>query len=395
MTGRQQQQRITSARRGRAFLALAGAGLVLAAGACSSTTSTTPASKAATFIGSGVLTTSQISSTVPANGDINPYGIATVPETTGNLVAGDTLVSDFNSSANVQGTGTTVVAVSPSGGLSLFAALASLPAADPCPGGVGLTTALDILPGGWVVVGSLPTAAGGALPPENPAGCLIVLDSTGRPVATWTSPDISGPWDMTLAPSTSTTTATLYVSNALTRPAGATGTPTSGQCTVVRLDITLPPAGAVPTLAGTTVIGSGFPWKADQAALVLGPTGLALGPNGTLYVAETENDTVSAIPDAATRTTPVDAGASVVSTGGSLNAPLGMTLAPNGDLLVVNGNDGVITELSPAGHQLGHATLVSDGAGALFGLTVAPDHRTLVFVNDGKNALDRYVTAGG
>ena len=52
---------------------------------------------------------STIASTVPANGDENPYGIAVVPKTVGMLVAGDTLVSNFNNSANLQGLGTTIM----------------------------------------------------------------------------------------------------------------------------------------------------------------------------------------------------------------------------------------------------------------------------------------------
>ena len=51
---------------------------------------------------------STVASTVPANGDVNPYGIAVVPVTTGALVANSVLVSNFNNSANLQGTGTTM-----------------------------------------------------------------------------------------------------------------------------------------------------------------------------------------------------------------------------------------------------------------------------------------------
>ena len=56
-------------------------------------------------------TTTEIASAVPANGDQNPYGVATVPFSIGNLVGGDTLVSNFNASNNLQGTGTTIVEV--------------------------------------------------------------------------------------------------------------------------------------------------------------------------------------------------------------------------------------------------------------------------------------------
>src|SRR4029077_15975706 len=66
-------------------------------------------------------TISTISSTVPANGDVNPYGIAQVPASIGSLVAGNLLISNFNSSANLQGTGTTLVQITPNGGFSLFA----------------------------------------------------------------------------------------------------------------------------------------------------------------------------------------------------------------------------------------------------------------------------------
>ena len=63
-----------------------------------------------------------ISSTVPTNGDVNPYGLVRVPRTIGNLQEGHYLVSNFNASSNLQGTGTTIVDVSPGGSLSLFCA---------------------------------------------------------------------------------------------------------------------------------------------------------------------------------------------------------------------------------------------------------------------------------
>jgi len=90
----------------------------------------------------------QVASTVPANGDVNPYGVAVIPASAGRLTAGDILVSNFNDKANVQGTGTTLVEVSPAGKTSVFANIAALPAGQTCPGGIGLNTALAILPGG-------------------------------------------------------------------------------------------------------------------------------------------------------------------------------------------------------------------------------------------------------
>src|SRR6516164_8941448 len=57
-------------------------------------------------------------STVPANGDVNPYGVAFVPNgfpSGGPLNPGDVAVSNFNNSNNSQGTGTTIVGISPTG----------------------------------------------------------------------------------------------------------------------------------------------------------------------------------------------------------------------------------------------------------------------------------------
>jgi hypothetical protein len=329
---------------------------------------------------------SQIASTVPANGDVNPYGITVVPQTTGGLVRGDVLVSNFNSKANVQGTGTTLVEISPQGTVTPFARLDALPAPLHCPGGVGLTTGLEVLPGGWVVAGSLPTVKGGALPALNPAGCLIVLDSHGKPVETWVNKDINGPWDMTMRAGPGH--ADLFVSDVLSRTGGPTSVPPpTGLCDVVRLDVSLAP-GTRPRLAGVTVVGSGFPWQQNKAALIQGPTGLALGPGGTLYVASTTGSSITAIPDAATRNSPAKPGSGVLTSGGALDGPLGLTLAPGGDLIAVNGSNGNAVEITPGGRQVATVTLVQHGAGDLFGVTTPSDGQGLLFVNDGTNALD-------
>ena len=374
----------------------AAAGLGLAATACSSTsTSSTPSTPSATpttapqpatsFLGQ-ISGESQIASTVPANGDVNPYGVAAVPASAGRLTQGDILVSNFNDKANVQGTGTTLVEVSPDGHTTLFANISALPAGQTCPGGIGLTTALAILPGGWVVVGSLPTTSGGALPGLNPAGCLIVLNNQGKVAETITNSNIAGPWDLTVKSDASS--AELFVSNALGgNTATHNGVPVTGNCTVVRLDLALS-ATAPPAVTSTTVIGTKFPWAANKAALVLAPTGLAIGANGTLYVDNTLTNSVSAIPQALTRTSAVTAAATTISMGGALNAPLGMTLAPNGDLVVVNGNNGNAVELTPAGRQLTTKTLIKNGAGDLFGIITTQGGDDLLVANDGTNALD-------
>jgi hypothetical protein len=356
---------------------LAGSGGVAAA-------SLAHASSGSTFL-STLGKPKQLTSTVPANGDVNPYGVAVVQTSDGDLIKGDTLVSNFNNKANVQGTGTTIMEVAPGGTVSTFANIGSIPASDSCPGGVGLTTALSILPGGWVVVGSLPTGIGGALPSLNPAGCLIVLNSTGQVAETWSNADINGPWDMTVA--TTNSGADLFVSNALSRPNGLDKTPPVGVCTVVRIGVSLA-SGQMPSMTSSTVIGSNFVWRANKAALIQSPTGVALASNGTLYVAETVGSRITKIPNAMTRTTAVADRSNTLSSGGGLNGPLGLVAAPNGDLIALNGNDGNAVEISPQGKQVAKVTLVSNGAGDLFGAAIEPGAHGLLFVNDGTNAID-------
>jgi len=79
---------------------------------------------------------SVVASTVPANGDINPYGIARVPKSQGSLIQGNILISNFNSSANLQGTGTTIVQIAPDGTNTLFAQIDATNLPGPCPGGL-------------------------------------------------------------------------------------------------------------------------------------------------------------------------------------------------------------------------------------------------------------------
>src|SRR5262249_51067291 len=141
-----------------------------------------------------------LSSTVPSNGDINPYGVFRIPQTMGKLVRGNILVSNFNNIKNQQGTGTTLVEISPTGAFTLFSQIDAGALPGSCPGGVGLTTALVVLRGGWVVVGSLPTSDGMSATAQ--AGCLLVLDANGKVVRTITDARINGPWDMTVLDTT-------------------------------------------------------------------------------------------------------------------------------------------------------------------------------------------------
>jgi len=342
-----------------------------------------PASAGTPFIG-GFTKVSTIASTVPHNGDVNPYGVAVVPRSVGRLVRGDVLVSNFNAKSNLQGTGKTIVQIAPNGTVQLFARI-TRPLPGRCPGGVGLTTALGVLSSGWVIVGSLPTTNGMAATAK--AGCLIVLDSQGKVRETIAGMGINGPWDM--ATLDLGKVAVLFVSNVLNGTVAGGGSVVN-RGTVVRLLLGVPSSG-MPTVLDRTVVGSRFPERTDPAALVVGPTGLALGATGTLYVADSVRNRIAAIPGALFRGSSGGTGMTV-SSNGALNTPLGLTLAPCGDILTVNAGDGNIVETTPSGMQVATMTLDSSGsppgAGALFGLAVTPRANGVYFVDDATNELD-------
>jgi hypothetical protein len=381
------------------ILALAGVALTIAGCGSSSSTSSSPSTSAAantaattSSASSGPFlakftSVSKVASTVPANGDINPYGIVTVPASVGRLQAGQMLISNFNAkesaTENGQGTGTTIVQISTAGKVSLFASIDAKTLSGPCPGGVGLTAALNILPGGYVVVGSLPTTNGKSATAKY--GCLIVLNSEGKPVETIAGKNIQGPWGSTAKSEGSKTT--LFVSNALNGGA-AKGIHTIDNSTVLRIELE---SGEhqTPKVLSETVIADGIPWINSAEALVLGPTGLALASNGTLYVASTEDSKILAIPQAMTRTTPAAKGGTVLTEGGHLKEPLGLVLAPNGNIITSNGGDGNVVETTPAGQQVAVQTAdKKTGAGSLFGLVIAPGGKGIYFIDDGENTLN-------
>jgi hypothetical protein len=331
-------------------------------------------------------------STIPANGDLNPYGVAVVPRTEGLLQRGDVLVSNFNNNANHQGQGSTIVEVSPAGTVTQFAQIdpASLPGS--CPGGVGLTTALVVLRSGWVIVGSLPTSDGTSAAAR--AGCLIVLNSNGHVRETISGYGINGPWDM--AALDDGPIAELFVTNVLNGTVAASPGPANPNIvnggTVLRL-LLLTLGNEPPQVVAVTKVGSGFPERTDQAALVIGPTGVGLGPNGTLYVADTLGNRIAAIPNAALRVSD-DGTGTTVSENGALNAPLGLAIAPGGDILTVNAGDGNLVETTAGGAQVAVHSLDTTptppgppGNGALFGLAVAPHGTGVYFVDDDPNTL--------
>jgi hypothetical protein len=291
-------------------------------------------------------------------------------------------VDNFNNASNNQGTGTTIVDLHPDGHRTVFASLPSHVAG--CPGGVGLTTAMVQLRTGWVIVGSLPSSNGQIS--TAGAGCLLILSPAGKLAGTISGPSIDGPWDETVQDNGST--ATLFVTNTLR----GIGSGTTDEGDVVRITLSQSESAA-PKVTGQTVIASGFPERPSAAAFVQGPTGLALGSSGTLYVADTVGNRIAAVPDALTRATSAGTGLTV-SHDGQLANPLGLALAPDGDLLAANAINGKIVEITPAGRQVGEYYADDSvgqepaGNGDLFDVAISRDGTGVLFVNDGTNTLE-------
>jgi hypothetical protein len=318
----------------------------------------------------------RVASTVPANGDLNPYGIAFVPEgfrEGGPLDAGDILISNFNNSQNQQGTGTTIVRITPTGQLSVFFQGQR---------GLGLTTALGILRRGFILVGNLPTVNTNTSTTVQ-QGSLLVLNRSGAVVANLSNASLlDGPWDLAINDEESR--AQIFVSNVL-----------SG--TVTRLDVSMNGEGDQFKVDSATQIASGYSHGFDPAALVIGPTGLAYDrERDTLYVASTGDNKIFSIADARTSRQDGGQGKVVYHDDTHLHGPLGLILAPNGNLITANGdavnaggtqND--LVEFTRGGTFVAHFQVDPGPGGGAFGVGIdrAGDVIRFAAVDDVQNTL--------
>lgn len=336
-----------------------------------------------------------LTTTVPDNGDQNPYALVVAPVSAGKIQKDDVLIDNFNDLSNLQGLGTTIVDYNPSTKQTTL--FAKLPRQLPqCPGGVGLTTAMTMLKTGWVIVGSTPSNDGTTRTKGN--GCLLVLDANGQLVDAWAGPDINGPWG-NMAVVDNGTTVTLFVSMAGFDVPGpqvrdpATGYPvTIAKATVLRIDLAIP-EGKPPAIKNRTVVADGFGQRADRDVFLIGPTGLALGQDNTLYVSDALANRIVAIPDAMTRTASAGTGREVTQ-GGLLQRPLALIMLPNGHLLSCNARNGQVVELDPATGKQIYAQWIDTnqaqsppGNGDLFGIALKPDGKGFYYVEDDMNTV--------
>jgi hypothetical protein len=311
-----------------------------------------------------------ISSTIPANGDLNPYGVAFVPSgfpSGGPLAPGDILVSNFNAAstqnpAGIQGTGTTIIKLTPNGLVAGPGSATTFFQGS----GLGLTTALGVLRRGFVLVGNVPTSGG-----TIQQGSLLVLDRTGKKVVATLTNQLNDPWDLTIDDNFDH--ATVFVSNV-----NNTATPQKNG-TVTRLTLSI--SDTAVKVTSTTVIANAYTVEPNAAALVLGPTGLAHDVlSDVLYVASTADNAIFAIPSASSRTTaPGNGTGAVIFHDNHLRGPLALVLAPNGDLITSNGDavnpdptqPSEIVEFTNGGKFVSQFN-VDAGQGGAFGLGVAP-----------------------
>jgi hypothetical protein len=328
--------------------------------------------------------------TVPDNGDQNPYAIFVAPVSAGTIKKGDVLIDNFNNAANLQGTGSTIVDYHPdTRQMTLFAQIPR--DLKECPGGVGLSTAMTMLKSGWVIVGSTPSNDGTT--GTKGAGCLIVLDSSGKIAKVLSSPNINDPWG-NMAVDDNGTSATLFISMAGFGVGNAEGTPpVFKQATILRLDLDIP-EGQQPVVKKETVVASGFGAQADKGVFLVGPTGLQLSADKKLlYVSDAIGNRINEIEEPLTRDTSAGVGRQMTADG-LLHRPLAMVMAPNGHLLVTNALNGQVVEIIPeSGKQLYARWIDTDkaqsppGNGDLFGIAMTPEGDGFYYVQDDVNTL--------
>jgi hypothetical protein len=325
-----------------------------------------------------------VSCTIPVNGDLNPYGVAFVPKdfpSGGKIAPGDVLVANFNNFNNLQGTGVTIIKLTPSAG-------AVAPLVSPGQNGQattffisnqhGLTTALGVLRKGFVIVGNLPSTNGSFKTVGQ--GSLQVIDRNGNLVRILMDAKFLGsPWN--LAISDEGAHAQLFVSNVVTG-------------TVVRIDLSVSESNVA--IVSQNEIAANYAHRGDPAAFVLGPTGLAFDKRAnTLYVASTLDNAIFAVSAAGTRTSPVDKG-ELVFRDPHLRGPLALAFAPNDDLITANGDavnpdpthPSEIVEFTKTGKFVGESNIDS-GQGGAFGIAVSPSRFPFIFaaVDDVPNTV--------
>ena len=262
---------------------------------------------------------------------------------------GDILVSNFNNNQNLQGTGTSIIRIQSTGLTSTFFQTPSSLAQMSGHPGTGLTNALVALKNGMVIVGSLPTTDGtfatvsagsllfirrdGTLSSQisyapNANGATVAQTALGFVNNAFFNADvIDGPWSM--AVNDQGNEIQLFLSNVL-------------KGTVVRFHITFDSDGNGVVFDQYPVyLATNLNHENDANGFLLGPSGLTYDPLpssptlDTLFIASSKDQAVYMIQGAGWNSGPMAPQLLVLDTT-HLHGPLGVALAPNGNIYVAN-----------------------------------------------------------
>jgi hypothetical protein len=250
---------------------------------------------------------------------------------------------------NLQGTGTSIIRIQSNGLTSTFYQTPAVVSQQPGQPGVGFTNALVALQNGMVIVGNLPTTDGtfatvsagsllfirrdGTLSTQisyqpNASGSAIAQTTKGYVTNSFFNADvIDGPWSM--AVNDQGNAAQIFLSNVLTG-------------TIVRFHVTFDSDGNGVVFDQYPVyVVTGLHHENDANGFLLGPSGLAYDPlpnsptQDTLFIASSKDNAVYMLPGAAWNATSAPVQVLTVDAQ-HLHGPLGVALAPNGNLYVAN-----------------------------------------------------------
>lgn len=163
------------------------------------------------------------------------------------------------------------------------------------------------------------------------------------------------------------------------------------------------PSGAVVTIAGSDT--TGYADGQGAAAVFFNPLGVAVDSKDNVYVADAGNNLIRLVTSAGT----VSTFAGTVNTGSSttlspFNNPTSLALAPNGNLYVTNYLDDDILQVNQSGAVnifAGQDTVQGSGNGPGLSATfyypnaVASDANGNLYVSDGVNNIIRKIDASG
>lgn len=307
----------------------------------------------------------------PLNGDQNPYGLDVAKADASKIERGDLVVCNFNNAANVQGTGTTIIALHPQ--------LGSTPQRIAQSSTLLGCTELALAPDDTIWASAF--AAN-----DNP-----ILGSDGSLLTTLPGGPWHGPFGQTFSPHHGPFgVAAFYESNA------ADGS-------IVRININPGPKFTFDVIASGFAVNHGVPGS------ILGPSGLQYDKaHDRLYIVDGADNTlvafrhVSTIPaggivvSGTTFSGPFRHRARLVFSGPPLNGPISTALMPDGHLVVGNTLDpagkNLMVEITPRGHVLAIKNVDTGAAGALFGMvaTGQPDEfdgTRLWFDDDNDNTV--------